>query len=229
MDRAYIQSNAIALRYLSGKLSDAESRAFEAACAADPSLLDELDTDFRLKAGLERLAALGELAVNVPDARVGARSRRYLAAASVLAALGLAASLYLGVQNQAQRETIATLETTISSLGEPKVLASVQRVLRTRSDRTDVQVPAQGWLGLSFDASELAGIDVTVYLGPEGDAGGPSVRHTLRVAPDGTVFLAVNTVRLRPGNYVVNITPVAATPPPPTIVYRLRMLPSGAP
>ncbi|MGH8187297.1 MAG: hypothetical protein ACREUC_12095, partial [Steroidobacteraceae bacterium] len=83
MDHAYIESHAVMQRYLAGTLSDEESRAFEDACAADPALMDELNRDLHLKAGLEHLAERGELAALTKPRRTIAYPR-YAAAASIV-------------------------------------------------------------------------------------------------------------------------------------------------
>ena len=228
MDRAHIQSQGMALRYLAGSLSEEESRAFEAACAADPALLDDFDTDFKLKAGLARLAELGEIDAAVASATpASSRLKHYLWAASLVAAVGLATSVYFAVQTSVQRQAIAGLRGELASRGAPRLLGSVQRIVQLRGDRIDVELPSQGWLGLSIDATGLEGMEVVVELRRERAAS--VLRQAHHVPRDGTLFIAADSAGLQAGDYTVSITPQAAGTPPAGIVYRIRIIRNAAP
>lgn len=91
-------------RYLQGKLSADEEREFEEAYLADPSLLNELVLTERLRDGLEDAASRGTL-LEPTRSSGGAGSRWYAAAASLVAAVSLAASGWLFVENRSLRES----------------------------------------------------------------------------------------------------------------------------
>src|SRR5688572_20357326 len=104
MDRQYIRDNQVIERYLQGRLTADEESAFEEAYIGDPALFQDLKAAELLRRGLElhEADATGE---QLPSA--GARSAnapRYALAASLVAAVGLAASAYLFVENRALRD-----------------------------------------------------------------------------------------------------------------------------
>jgi hypothetical protein len=109
MDRRDIEERQIAERYLQGRLSEDEERAFEEAYLGDPDLLDELILSDKLRRGLrvesEARAAGGTRRSVGVGAWLG--SPRYAAAATVLLAISAVLSGTLYVQNRDLRDAAA--------------------------------------------------------------------------------------------------------------------------
>ncbi len=86
MDRRYIHDNQVIERYLLGRLTSEEARAFEELYIGDPELLEELESAKALHEGLAELAVKGKLGERKPSAPRWTRvlqSPMYAAAASV--------------------------------------------------------------------------------------------------------------------------------------------------
>jgi hypothetical protein len=108
MDRQYIRDNQIIERYLQGRLSADEETAFEEAYIGDPDLFQELRAADLLRRGLELHDADGSGQQRPSSTTRSANAPRYALAASLVAAIGLAYSAYLLVENRALRgETVA--------------------------------------------------------------------------------------------------------------------------
>src|SRR5690554_705483 len=111
MDREAMDRDMIE-RYLQGRLTAEEERAFEERYLADPALLDELVLADKLGRGLEELHARGELPGGHAPAGAAGRapwlrilgSPRYAAAATVLLGLSWLLSAGLYYQNRSLRE-----------------------------------------------------------------------------------------------------------------------------
>jgi hypothetical protein len=109
MDRQYIRDNQVIERYLQGRLTPDEETAFEEAYIGDPDLFQELKAADLLQRGLELHDAdeSGKQRSISPSHRADAP--RYALAASLVAAIGLASSAYLFVENRTLRgEAVAT-------------------------------------------------------------------------------------------------------------------------
>jgi hypothetical protein len=226
MDRLYIERNQIAARYLSGQLSDEEAQAFERAFLADPSLVDDVTLTARLRAGLSELDRREELAQFRAE-----RSRLltpYGLAASVVAAVGIAASSYLYIENRARTAEISALRSEVASLYAPQVIQKEVRLQVTRdpspqevfldaAETADAEIAAPStrlptWITLSIDATPFDDRPVTISLLDE--AGRELWRRTDVRSPNGATFLLnVNASRLTEDRYVVEIVGVDGESP----------------
>jgi hypothetical protein len=229
MDRLYIERNQIAARYLSGQLSDEEAQAFERAFLADPSLVDDVTLTARLRAGLSELNRRGDLA----QFRAGRQERSrlltpYGLAASVVAAVGIAASSYLYIENRARTAEVSALQSEVASLYAPQVIeqevhlhatrgSSQQEVFLNATDAADAEIAAPSirppkWITLSIDATPFDDRPVTISLLDE--AGRELWRRTDVRSPNGATFLLnVNSSRLTEDRYVVEIVGVGGESP----------------
>ena len=109
MDRQYIRDNQLIERYLQGRLTADEEAAFEEAYIGNPALFQELKAAELLRRGLELHEADSSGGQPQSSPVRSASAPRYALAASLVAAIGLALSAYLFVDNRALRgEAVAT-------------------------------------------------------------------------------------------------------------------------
>jgi hypothetical protein len=203
MDRAYIQANDIIRRYLTGTLSEDESRAFESACVSDSTLADELNRDWQFKAGMEELESKGELSRFLRQSPRFFETPAFALAASVLGLIGISSALFLAVQFQTTRSEFEVLDARLKVIEAPRVLAETFRVLPTRSGRLDLEIPAQGWIGVLVDVGDLGGRQVTVEF--ESADGSRLLSEVALVSEDGTLMLIVDAGDLVPGLYDITL------------------------
>jgi hypothetical protein len=203
MDRAYIQANDVIRRYLSGTLTEDESRAFESACSSDPTLADELNSDWQLKAGIEELESKDELAPLLYHSRRFFETPAFALAASLLAVAGISSALVLYFQLQTVRVQIDVLDARLNAIDAPKVLVQTFRVSPTRSDRLHLEIPTQGWIGLLVEASEFGGRQVSVEL--QGAEGSRLLHETALVSEDGILMLTIDAGDLQTGLYDITL------------------------
>jgi hypothetical protein len=162
MDRAHIEHNHVAPRYLAGSLSDEEAQEFERAFLADPSLVDDLELTAQLRAGLAELDRRGEL-VRDDKRRRALRTilTPYGLAASLIAAVALAASGYLyhenrivRSENQALARDVAELRNEVEIRSTPRLPASFARgILTPESDVATLSAPRTVAQEISLDRS----------------------------------------------------------------------------
>ncbi len=111
MDRHYIRDNQVIERYLQGKLTADEEARFEEAYLGDAELLKELEAADLLRRGIKAESAeqRGTRRPSAGDTRAAA-APRYALAASLVAGIALASSVYLYGENRALRaETAAAV------------------------------------------------------------------------------------------------------------------------
>jgi hypothetical protein len=148
MDRQYIRDNDVVERYLQGRLTPPEEQAFEEAYLSDSALLEELELATRLREGVRDAGAARPPVAPRQRSRwlAVAGSPGYGLAASLVAAVGLAAAGALYVENGS-----------LKSGGSPSVAASAMRVLplisvRGSSAANVIPVPrADEWTALLLD------------------------------------------------------------------------------
>ncbi|HET8697375.1 MAG TPA: hypothetical protein VFO94_07820 [Gammaproteobacteria bacterium] len=159
MDRRQIRDEQVIERYLGGTLTAAEEQAFEEAYLADPQLLEELELAERLRAGLKEAgggvagsAGVGGSA-GATAYRAGRRARwqalvaspRYGLAASLVAAVALASTAALLVQNR-------TLRTGAPAAGQTHTRLLQLVSVRGADNPNQIAAPAPGeWTVLLLD------------------------------------------------------------------------------
>jgi hypothetical protein len=203
MDRQHIRENQVAERYLNGTLSPAEEQAFEEAYLADPQLERELDLAERLRTAFKDFDAAGSAErMAPPRARwlEVVSSPRYALAASLVAAVALASTAGLYVQNQALRgdggQTFAR--------GQTRLLPLVS--VRGAGNPNEIAVPRPGeWTVLLLDPGFG---DYDVYSAVLTRSGGDEVlrREALTPTYEGLVALGLPGEMLSPGSYEVRLS-----------------------
>jgi hypothetical protein len=170
MDRAHIERNDIASEYLAGGLSDEEAQEFERAFLADPSVAEDLELTAQLRAGFAELNRRGELVRDNKRRVLRTLVTPYGLAASLVAAVALAASGYLYRENQiVQREnqtlerSIAELRNNVETLSTPRLSALFEReILTPESDVATLSPPESVAQRLSLDRSRDAEPEIVV-------------------------------------------------------------------
>jgi hypothetical protein len=161
MDRAHIERNHIASRYLAGSLSDEEAQEFERAFLSDPSLVEDLELTVQLRAGLTELDRRGELVRDNKRPALRSSLTPYGLAASLLAAVAIAASGYLYHENRVVRRENQTLERDIAALRDnvatlsgPRLPASHEHeILTSESNVATLSAPRTVAQEISFNRS----------------------------------------------------------------------------
>jgi hypothetical protein len=174
MDRAHIERNHIAARYLAGGLSDEEAQEFERAFLADPALAEDLELMAKFRAGLAELDRRGELVRDNKRRVLRTLVTPYGLAASLVAAVALAASGYLyhenrlvSRENQTLERDIAALRDNVATLSTPRLPASLEReILTSESDVASLSAPRTVVQEVSFDRSRDSAPHIVVTREP---------------------------------------------------------------
>jgi len=146
MNRQYIDDYHVVARYLADQLSDAERGEFEAYFLEHPDMVEELEQVARIKAGLMRLRATGELTSLLRPKPWytqwrSAELRRAIGgslAAMVLIAVG-AALWWNRHSGSTERWLAPTPAALLGPLGKPLPAGNTYTILRTRGE-TDVDI-----------------------------------------------------------------------------------------
>ena len=205
MDRQQIRDNQLVERYLNGTLSPAEEQAFEEAYLADPQLEEEVDLAERLRTAFKDFDAAGSgERVAPPRARRLdlLSSPRYALAASLVAAVALASTAALYVQNQALRGGGAG--ETFAAEGQTRLLPLVS--VRGAANPNEIAAPAAGeWTVLLLDPGFG---EYDVYRAVLARRDGQEVLRRDRITPtyEGLLALGVPGEMLSPGSYEIRLS-----------------------
>ncbi len=232
MDRAYIDSQGIVDRYLSGDLLVREARAFEKYCLEHPDLLAQLPIPVRLKARLARrpfddsetgvfpaipssttLAAV-EMAhqdddfSTTPASSPGKRKWLLIGAAVVVAGAGIAYHM-LTVQDLESRVTHLNSTAETARLKAPTGVQSY-KVTPGRQGPQSAPSLAIGWpdppqlLELRIDVTEIRYNTFSLTIEKLGEARVIQIR---RIAPDSNreLRIALNSSAFGPGEYRIDL------------------------
>lgn len=201
MDRQYIQEHRIVDRYLNGRLSAEEERAFEEYYLSDPVLLEELELAERLK---RAVVSTGEHERGRRGGPFGVfHSPQYAAAASVLLAASLVLASVLYVQNMSLREQgpgfdFASAVTRLVPLVRTRSAAPIEISSRDSNE----------WTVLEVDVS-LADYDLyrVTLERLEGEGAAGRVLELDGLAADGEGYLLVGMPGrlLTPGQYELRV------------------------
>jgi hypothetical protein len=222
MNRIEIDSNHWVERYLAGRLTETESRRFEAYWIENPDLIRDLERGARLKAGLAALRESGELRSAMRTSWWPGRLRLLVLAASV-AVVAIGAALWNGSRDSAGAMLAATPSALPTFAGARLPRGSVHAIMRLRSaaatDAVVILPDSPQALELrvlpELDAAGPAdgAVDTRGYVASltrdTGDGGAP---RTLRVgnlsaAADGFVSVFVDSRALPPARYRLRLHP----------------------
>jgi hypothetical protein len=188
-------------RYLSGRLTAAEEQAFEEAYLADPRLLEAVELTERLRLGFADAAAV-QAAPPRPAARAGwlglVSSPRYGIAASLVAAVALAAASVLFVQNQ-------ELGTTGTNVARHTRVLSLVAVRGGAGNANEISAPSAGeWTVLMLDTGFAAYDSFNAALLRAG-TNEELLRLNGITASDGMVAFGLSGSALPPGRYEIRL------------------------
>lgn len=201
----------LANRYLADQLSDVDREAFEAQLMRDPEIVRELEATARLKVGLHRLRATGELSQLVrPNRRFTQPVMLAMAASLAVAVVGLAVFRWSVVAEQSI--LAASVAALTDSSGNALSVGATHALLRTRADTYDAVIE----LPSSPQAIELRvfpetaarpdGYRMTLSRIGDDDAARPlATLSDLKSAADGFVTAFVDSSVLEAGRYEVTI------------------------
>ena len=142
MDRQYVDDHHVVARFLSGQLSEDESREFEEYMLANPEIVHDLECTARLKVGLHVLKETGELD-SLLKPKTFFRDARYALAASV-AILALCTLFYFRGGAPQTPKLFASVRSLVDPVGHLLPMAHTYAILRTRGNTYDafVELPA---------------------------------------------------------------------------------------
>jgi hypothetical protein len=138
MDRQYIDDRHVVARFLSGQLSEAESRDFEKYMLANPEIVHDVEATARLKVGLHVLEKTGQLD-SLLRHKPFYRDTRYALAASV-GVLALCAFFYLKDGAPQAPKLFASASALVDQAGHLLPVARNYAILRTRGTGYDALV-----------------------------------------------------------------------------------------
>jgi hypothetical protein len=211
MDATQIDEQQLIARYLSGRLPDGESDAFEQYLPGHPETCAEIEQTLRIKEGLARLRERGELEalLRAPAPR---RWLPYAAAASVAFAT-LAALLWLQLRSPAAAMLFLSPSEVAARHHQPVAIRASSVLARTRGTAsvTELTLPAEpGAIELKIVPSGLSNeTRYRISLSPLRAAAGtahPEQIDAGSVASDGYVTIYVDSSQLTPGDYEVRLT-----------------------
>lgn len=197
--------------YLGGRLSAADSRAFEERLPGDPGLVRTMEDTLRLREGLELLRERGELAVLVRGPR---RTRSYWAFGSALAAGIASVAVFLGLQFFAHAPIVtASIDPLASHAGaaSPVTARYTFAAMRQAISNPDFDLPSGGVLELrvlATGAEPTRSYRATLTLVPDASpAATIGTAARLLADADGFVTLYADAARLQPGDYALSVAP----------------------
>jgi hypothetical protein len=201
--------------YAAGRLSDSDTRAFEAELLVNSALVKDLEDSLRLREGLEVLRDRGELDPQLKPRRQWALQWSLAAAAAVIAGIGI----LLWMNSPGGR--VAAVASTLEALGRPhgERLSVVARypfaAMRHESALLVLVLPPRGALELrvlpgSPAPAQSYRVEVDEILTEPHSIG--VVTGLLR---DSTGFVTIyaDASRLHVGRYALRITPEGETNP----------------
>jgi len=205
MDRQQIRENQLVERYLNGTLSPAEEQAFEEAYLADPQLEQELDLAERLRTAFKDFDAAGSAPRAAPPRARWldlVSSPRYALAASLVAAVALASTAGLYVQNQTLRSGGAG--ETFAARGQTRLLPLVS--VRGAANPNEIAAPGAGELTVLLLDPGFG--EYEVYRAVLARRDGQEVLRRDGMSPtyEGLLAFAVPGEMLSPGSYEIRLS-----------------------
>lgn len=219
-------------RYLSGRLSDAESADFESRLVQEPALVRDLEAVARFKVGLQILDERGEL-----DAAMRGPhwSYRWLAVAAAIAVLAIGVLTFRTFEMPSQRSMLAAVPAALTDRqGNVLPSAGSFTVLRKRVTTADavIDLPAPGRAiqvrVLPESAPSADGYRVSLWQQPSGaDARELGSISQVMPASDGFLVVFMDTTALTQGEYLLVVSPTTEDARPDRgDVFRLSMNPA---
>jgi hypothetical protein len=202
----------IANRYLADQLSESERTAYEAALEQDPEALKELEATARLKIGLHRLRADGELESLMRGSRVF-RSPVLLAMAAAVAAIVIGLGVWrFGVESARPQLLAATLSALHDRNGRTLPLGGTQVMFRKRAEAYDavIEVPP-GQAVTELRVLPEAPVSTAKYgvaltrVHPDGSEERLDMIDGLAPASDGFISVYADSSKLSPGKYRLDL------------------------
>lgn len=214
MDRKQIDDEHIVARYLADQLSPAEAEAFEAYYIEHPSMVREIEQALRLREGLATLRDRQQL-----DGLMRARRWRWALPLSIAAAVMMAVAGMLVWHGDARATppVAATLQELMGEAKSPLPLGGKYLLVRMRGTEQALEIslpPERSALELQMlPASRMEGAPYRLEVEQIGTDGHPTLLgriHGLTPGEDGLISAVLDSARLHPGRYVVQLTPARA-------------------
>jgi hypothetical protein len=231
MSPSHIHGNERANRYLAGTLTEAEREAFESDLVKSGGTLPELEATLRLKAGLARLRADGEIDELLRPDPAWWQRPAVAAAAALLAVLVVGVlSLQLGGEPPALPMLAASASSLLDRNGTALRVTRTVAVFRKRAQGYDATIEA----ARAPEAVQLRVLPEAASPGTrygtrlsrlhDGGSGEPLASiDNLQPETDGFVTLYVDTSRLTPGIYQLDLVSEPSGSSQPAGTYRIAV------
>lgn len=215
MDRKQIDTDHVIERYLADQLNAADAAAFEAYYTCNPDAVRDIERTLRLKEGLAVLRERGQLDALI-HSRPGWTLRLALAAGVAIAVFGA----WLWMAHFAATPIVGALSELADSGGRPVTVTDTLVLARTRGTTAAVEVSLpneRGAIELRMLPSSRADNErfrATLARLNAADVPSPvgSVRG-LRMSEEGFVTAWLDTSRLQPGRYALELLPERSDSP----------------
>ena len=227
MDRKQIEDEHIVARYLADQLSPAETDAFEAYYVEHPSMVREIEQALRLREGLATLRDRQQL-----DGLMRARRWRWAMPLSIAAAvmLAVAGMLVWHGDSRVTPSVAATLQELMGEAKSPLPLGGKYLLVRMRGTEQalEISLPTErSALELQMlPASRIEGAPYQVeveHVAADGQATLLGRIHGLTPGEDGLVSAVLDSAKLQPGRYVVQLTPARADETTPAERFAIEL------
>ncbi len=194
--------------FISGRLSDAECRAFEDRLVREPALVRELEQSLRMRAGLHHLRTRGY--VHTPRA---VRWRLPIGGQAVLAAAAVAAvASFLWLPRWGAAPPLLTATPAAQPSAGSQILRQFTFVRMRGASMPTLELPAAGLIDLRAAPGSRDGVERfrmrLVSQDEQGAAKTIASLSGLGLSTDGYVHCYVEASRLHAGKYLLHVQPV---------------------
>lgn len=227
--RPNLDGPEIAVRYLGDKLAEPEREAFEEHFLARPKVVEEMELDAKLKAGLICIRDAGELERLNPGARRFWASMPLAIAASILfmAAISFVAFRYAAPQTVLATSTAALRR----PLGSQPVVGATFKLMSTRTGLYDAVIalpesPQALRLQMVLDIDPPIPTLAVTLSAIAADASRTNLMalRQLRADDNGIVTLYLNSAAVQPGIYELAVSRDAEPAAQPEATFTLSVI-----
>ena len=198
-------------KFIVGRLSDDEHRAFEERLVREPALVRELEQSLRMREGLQQLRTQGYFG-RAPSR--GGRLRFWAPALAAAAVAGLALFLWLSHVSAPSPILMASLESRAAGDVTPSVAAHFTFAAFRGSSVPDLDLPRAGLIEIRAAPSTRQTIPYRVTLVRKQPGGSAEVVAALTgvvLSADGYLYCYADAYRLMPGRYFLRVEPETVT------------------
>jgi hypothetical protein len=228
--RPHLDNPEMAVRYLSDKLSGPQREAFEAHYLAHPKVVEEMELDAKLKAGLICIRDSNELDRSSIVPKRSWAMMPLAIAASVLVAVTAVSSFRYAAPEAVLASSTAALR---RPLGSQLTVGATYKLLQTRTGMYDAVIPLSKGpqvirLQMVLDLEPpVPSLGITMAaIAEDASRTELAVLHPLQTDENGIVTLYLNSAAVGPGTYELSVSREATPAEVPEATFTLQIVPS---